>query len=389
MDSMKGTEVKSGQLAVLRSLHFVNYATMVLVVTFFPLYFDDIGFTKLQIGTIYSIGPMLSIFSNLLAGIAADKSKALRRVLNLIFLGQIIALALLLPQKQFSVVALLMGVFYFFQTPVNSMMDSLTLLAASRMNRSFPSIRMFGSLGYAVCAIAFGFILKAIGSEWTMWFGLGTVVLSLVLSLLLQNFQASLAKFSFGNLWLILKRKETFFFFCLVALVSVAHRMNEGFLAIAMREAGANSSLIGTASLASSVSEIPMFFLLSKYGHKFRELPLLAFASIMYMVRLYLLSIAHEPIAFVLLQMMHSITFGIYYITALRYLQSVVPDEFRSSGQALFGMVWTGLAGLIAGTLGGWLSDAYGLSLVFRLGSGFALAAAVGFLIVHFRRSDG
>lgn len=383
---MNGTEVKPGQLTLLRCLHFMNYSTTVLVVTFFPLYFADIGFSKLEIGAVYSIGPMLSIFSNLLAGIAADKSKALRRVLNLIFLGQIIALALLLPQKQFSVVAVLMGVFYFFQTPVASMMDSLTLLAASRMNRSFPSIRMFGSLGYAVSAIAFGFILKSIGSEWTMWFGLGTVICSLALSLLLQNYQASLAKFRFGNLWLILKRRETFLFFCLVALVSVAHRMNEGFLTIAMREAGASSSYIGAASLASSVSEIPVFFLLSKFGHKYRELPLLAFASIMYMVRLFLLSIAHEPIAFIFLQMMHSVTFGIYYITALRYLQSVVPDEFRSSGQALFGMVWTGLAGLIAGTLGGWLSDLYGLSLVFRIGSAFALAAAVGFMAVHFRQ---
>lgn len=384
---MNGTGVKSGQLTVLRSLHFMNYATMVLIVTFFPLYFDDIGFTKLQIGTIYSIGPMLSIFSNLLAGIAADKTKALRRVLNLIFLGQIIALALLLPQKSFSAVAVLMGVFYLFQTPVISMMDSLTLLAADRMKVSFPSIRMFGSLGYAICAIAFGFLLKAVGSEWALWFALGTIVCSLVLSLLLQNYQATLTKFSFGNLWLILKRKETFFFFCLVALVSVAHRLNDGFLAVYMRENGASSSVIGAASLASSVSEIPMFFLLARFGHKFRELPLLAFASVMYMVRLLVLSVTHEPIAFVFIQMMHSVTFGIYYITALRYIQSVVPDEYRSSGQALFGMVWTGLAGVIAGTLGGWLSDTYGLSRIFELGSGFALAAAVGFLVVHFRRS--
>jgi len=379
----------NGQIAVLRSLHFMNYATMVLVVTFFPLYFDDLGFSKLQIGAVYSIGPMLSIFSNLLAGYAADRSKALRRVLNLIFLGQIIALALLLPQKEFAVISVLMGVFYFFQTPVNSMMDSLTLLAASRTNRSFPSIRMFGSLGYATCALAFGFLLKSTGSDWTMWLGLMTVGCSLVLSLVLGNFQASLSKFDVGGLWVILRRKETLVFFGLVALVSVSHRINEGFLAVAMRELGGSSSMIGAASLASSVSEIPIFFLLARYGHRFREIPLLAVASLMYMVRLFLLSIANEPIAFVFLQMMHSVTFGIYYITALRYLQSIVPDEFRSSGQALFGMVWTGVAGLIAGTLGGWLYDAFGLSAVFRSGSMFALAAAIGFLFVHFRRANG
>jgi PPP family 3-phenylpropionic acid transporter len=246
---------------------------------------------------------------------------------------------------------------------------------------------MFGSLGYAVSALGFGFLLKATDSDWTMGFALLTVAGSLVLSLFLGNFQATRSKFQLSGLWTVLKRKETLFFFGLVSLVSVAHRMNESFLAIAMREHGAASSTIGAASLASSVSEIPMFFLLARYGHRFRELPLLAVASIMYMIRLFLLSIASEPFEFVLLQLMHSVTFAIYYITALRYLQSIVPDEFRSSGQALFGMVWTGFAGLIAGTVGGALYDAFGLSVVYRLGAVFALAAAAGFLAAHFRRT--
>jgi len=383
---MKKLQTDSVQLAVLRCLHFANYATMALVVSFFPLYFDDIGFSKLQIGAVYSIGPMLSIFSNLLAGIISDKTKSLKLVLNLIFVGQILALALLLPQREFAVVAVFMGLFYFFQTPVNTMMDSLSLLASERMNRSFASIRMFGSLGYAACAVVFGFILKATGSGLTLWIGLATVCCSLALAIALGNFQSSLKKFEFGGLIDIIQKKETLVFFLLVGLVSVAHRINEGFLAVAMRELGASDSLIGTAWLASAVSEIPMFFLLAKYGHRFRELPLLAFASVFYMIRMGLLGIIEEPWLFVLVQMMHSITFGIYYITALRYLQSIVPDEFRSSGQALYAVVWTGLSGLAAGTIGGWIYDAFGQPAVFRTAALFALTAAVGFLAVHFMR---
>lgn len=385
---MKKFHSDSAQLAVIRSLHFANYATMVLVVSFFPLYFDDIGFTKLQIGTVYSIGPMLSIFSNLLAGIASDKTQNLKLVLNLIFIGQILALALLLPQREFTVIAVVMGIFYFFQTPVNTMMDSLSLLAAERMNRSFASIRMFGSLGYAVCAVLFGLVLKSIGSELTLWLGLITVCCSLTLSLALGNFQSSLKKFEFGGLIAIARKKETFVFFILVGLVSVAHRINEGFLAVAMRELGASDSLIGTAWLASAASEIPIFFLLAKYGHRFRELPLLAVASLFYMIRMGLLGFIDRPWLFVLVQLMHSVTFGIYYITALRYLQSIVPDEYRASGQALFAVVWTGISGLAAGTIGGWIYDAFGLSPVFKTAAIFALAAAVGFLAVHFRRGD-
>jgi PPP family 3-phenylpropionic acid transporter len=360
----------------------------VLVVSYIPLYFYSLGFSKLQIGAIYSVGPVLSILSNLLVGILSDKSKNLRRILSLLFAGQILALALLLPQRDFVMMAAVMALFYLFQTPVTSSLDTVTLLAAQRMNRSFPSIRMFGSLGYALCAVVFGILLKTYGSGLTLVLALCTVILSAALSLWLADFQASVRKFEFGGLWIILRRRETLIFFSLIFILSVAHRMNEGFLAVAMRELGAGDTVIGTAWLASSISEIPVFFLLARYGHKFRELPLLAVAAFMYLIRMMLLSVVTAPWGIVAIQTMHSVTFGIFYVTALRFMQSMVPDEYRSSSQALFAVVWSGLAGLLAGTLGGWLYDAYGLPVLYRTGAAFALTACAGFLVFHSMRQS-
>ncbi|WP_082034031.1 MFS transporter [Cohnella kolymensis] len=336
-------------------------------------------------GAIYSVGPILSIAANLIVGLLSDVTKSLRRLLSLMFAGQILALALLLPQKEFGIMAGVMALFYLFQTPVNSMLDSMTLLAADQLNRSFPAIRMFGSLGYAVSAVAFGYLLQQYGSNWTIVIALCTIGLSFIFSFIVGDYQASLKKFEFGGLWGILRRVDTIGFFAMIMLVSVAHRMNEGFLSIAMRELGARDTVIGAASLASSVSEIPMFFLLAKFGHRFKELTLLAIASFLYMIRLGLLSTATEPWMMVALQAMHSVTFAIFYITALRFLQTLIPDEFRSSGQALFAMVWTGVAGVIAGTVGGALYDSLGLAYVFRTGAVFALAAMCGFLYLYFR----
>jgi PPP family 3-phenylpropionic acid transporter len=384
---MKTSHSLQGQLAVLRTLQFANYATMVLLVTYFPLYFESIGFTKLQIGAIYSVGPFLSIVSNLAVGILSDRTKSLRRILSLLFSVQILVLALLLPQKEFGIMAGIMALFYLFQTPIISMMDSVSLLAAGQMKISFPAIRMFGSLGYALSAVIFGYLLKAYGSDLTIVLALGAILISLVFSFLLSDFQATLKKFEFNGLWVLLRKSETVVFFILILFISIGHRMNEGFLSVAMREIGADDSVIGYASLASATSEIPMFFLLAKYGHRFSEMPLLAIASFLYAVRLSLLSFASEPWMMVALQTMHSVTFAIFYITALRCLQALIPDEYRSSGLAVFAVVWSGIAGLAAGTLGGWLYDAFGLSSVFRTGALFALVGALGFLFVHLRRS--
>ncbi|MGO4376401.1 MFS transporter, partial [Paenibacillus sp. MCAF20] len=147
---------------------------------------------------------------------------------------------------------------------------------------------------------------------------------------------------------------------------------------------GASDSLVGLSWLMSSLSEIPVLFLLGKYGHKFKELPLLMIASIMYAVRLWFVSDIQDPRWALAAQAMHSITFGIYFSTALRYISRIIPDEFRASGQAVYAVVWTGLAGAISGFFGGFIYEQFGRESFFRMGSIIAMVAAVGFFAKYY-----
>lgn len=68
----------------------------------------------------------------------------------------------------------------------------------------------------------------------------------------------------------------------------------------------------------------------------------------------------HNPAWIIGVQLLHSLTFGVFLITANRYLSQIIPDEYRSSGQAIFAVAWSSIAGLISGTIGGWIYDAAG-----------------------------
>ncbi|WEK55400.1 MAG: MFS transporter [Candidatus Cohnella colombiensis] len=382
------TQTQGRQVFIIRAMQFTYYAFMSLLVAYFPLYFDSIGFTKLQIGAIYSIGPTLSILSNIVVGVISDKSQNIRRVVSLLFLGQILGLALLLPQKEFAVVSIIMAFFYFCQTPMNAVVDSINLLASEQLNRSFVALRMFGSLGYAIFAVVFGIVLKQYGSDLTIILGIIILAIGMLFSLFIGNYQASMRKFELRGLWSIVKDRRTIGFLVMIFFISIGHRINEGFLALTMRNLGADDSVIGIASLASAVSEIPMFFILAKYGYKIREMPLLAIAGAMYTLRFWLMSVATEPWMMVALQCMHIVTFAIFYITALRVLMNMIPEQYRASGQALYAVVWSGLSGVAAGVFGGRLIDIAGFSYAYRLGALFALLGTIGFLYLHFRRSE-
>ena len=372
------------ETTALRSFTFAAYATQALVVSYFPLYFLDHGFSSQQIGIIYSTGPFISIFANLLMGMASDKFRTIKRLLHLLLFGQLVMVSLLFPIDTFALTCLVMICFYFFQTPINPLSDSLFLLSSTYTGTPYALIRIFGSLGFAVSAYLFGLILKHTGSEYTLPLALATISITLLLTFLLRDYQGSMRKMEFSGFFKLLRKPNVVAFFTILLVISTAHRMYEGFMAVTLRQMGASDSLVGLAWMLSACSEIPIFFLLGKYGHKFKELPLLFLASLLYAVRLLLVAEMSEPWMVVITQLMHSITFGIFFSTALRYITQLIPDDYRSSGQAVFAIVWNGISGVISGLFGGIVYGMFGREAFFLLAASLAGLAAIGFIAKHF-----
>ncbi|KRE54158.1 MFS transporter [Paenibacillus sp. Soil522] len=368
----------------LRIYSFSAYSTAAMVVSFIPLYFLDRGFSEQQIGIIYSTGPFISIFANIILGMASDKYRTIKKLLMLLLFGQLVMISLLFPIENFALVCLVMMGFYFFQTPINPLSDSLLLLSSQYTGTPYALIRIFGSLGFAVTAYTFGLILKGIGSHWTLPLALCTIAITLILTTRIKDYQGTARKIDFTGFFKLLRQRDVLLFFLIILTISIPHRMYEGFLAVSMRQMGASDSLVGLAWLVSALSEIPILYLLGKYGHKFKELPLLMIASIMYAVRLWLLSDIQDPRWVIATQAMHSISFGIYFSTALRYLSQLIPDEYRASGQAVYAVVWTGLAGVISGMFGGYIYEHFGREVFFQMGAGFALVAAAAFFTRYY-----
>ncbi|WP_240548504.1 MFS transporter [Paenibacillus lignilyticus] len=379
---------KTREVFMLRFFMYVIYTTQALVVSYFPLYFMDRGYTAGQIGIIYSTGPFISIFANIIFGTASDRYRTIKKIMTLLMFGQLVMVSLLFTTDAFVIVCFIMLAFYFFQTPVNPLSDSLILLSSQFTSKPYALIRVFGSLGFAFSAFLVGQLIKVTGTSTTIPLAVGSISLALLLSFTLKDYQGTKRKIQFGGFLKLIRKPSILSYFAIVLVVSIAHRMYEGFLAVTMREMGADNSLVGIAWMISAISEIPILYLLGKYGHKFKELPLLAIASLMYALRFWLISEITDPIWIIPIQAMHSITFGIYMVTALRYLSSIIPDEFRSSGQAVYAIVWSGFAGAISGTAGGAVFQQFGRTAFFQLAMTLALVASVAFLGKHYIDRD-
>lgn len=380
----------------LRSFMFTIFGTSVLAVSYFPLFYKHLGFSSSQVGILYSLGPLISILSNLFWSMISDRLGTIKKIMIILLGGQLLSVLLLSKASEFSSVIVILSVFYFFYYPVFPLADTLAIKTAQKYGRNFISIRVFGSLGYAFFALTVGYVLRALGSSWSMTLCIIIIITALIITWWLQDVKivppdtqdehdaSVLVPEHKGNgLREILLQKEVIWFFSCVFILALGHRMNEAFLTVSLKEMGAGEELIGWALLASALSEIPVFFALSKYGEKFKELPLLAFASLMYAIRFLFMSSAHHPGAVIAIQAMHSVSFGVYYVTAVRYTTRIIPEHLRATGLAIFTVVWSSAAGLLSGTFGGIIFQESGRSTFYRVAMLFAIIAFAGFLGKH------
>ncbi|MNE17971.1 putative 3-phenylpropionic acid transporter [compost metagenome] len=103
----------------------------------------------------------------------------------------------------------------------------------------------------------------------------------------------------------------------------------------------------------------------------------------MYGLRFLFMSIADQPGAIIAIQAMHSISFGIFYVTAVRYITRIIPDHLRATGLAIFTVVWSSVSGLLSGTFGGLIYEDAGRSVFYLVAMGFSVLAFIGFLFKH------
>ncbi|MCR8843405.1 MFS transporter [Paenibacillus sp. SC116] len=367
----------------LRTYTFAVFMISAVIISYLPLYLKSLGYNGVQIGLLYSIGPLISICSNFIWGVASDKYQTIKKIILILLAVQTIMIVVLSFASSYTTVMMLLVVFYFFYYPVFPLTDTLTIVTTQSHNRSFIGVRVFGSIGFAFSALAFGYLLKSIGASYTLVVIGALSVLSFMLLLVVADKQASMKKMEFGGLWEVIKRPNVYLFLICVLLLAIGHRLNDAFLGLSLISLGADESIVGWAWMISAVSEIPVFFLLNAYGERVKELPLLAISCVMYMIRFLIAGYVQDPIWLISTQVMHSVTFGIFYFVAIRYLNRVIPEQFRSTGMAVYTIVWSSISGLLSGTIGGKLLEVYGKDIVFFSAAGFAIIAAIGFALLH------
>ncbi|WP_019378778.1 MFS transporter [Virgibacillus halodenitrificans] len=373
----------SNSLTPLKMLLFCFHATNTIILSYLPLYLKYKGLNGTEIGWVLAIGPLASIFAQPFWGYLSDKYKTVKRIIQLCICG-LLVFSVIFFQMETLVGILLMGaVFYFFVTPIGALGDSLAQRRADDMKISFGTIRMWGSVGFAVSSLVIGEVLTRVGIQYMIIPFLCFGFLAFLVTFRLTDVKVESDPIRIQDVIVLVKNKPfIIFLFCMI-FITISHRANDSFIGLYIAQLGGSEGLVGVAWFVGVLTEALVFATAGFWFRKYHSLIFVIIAGILYTIRWFFYAAATDPAYIIALQFLHGLTFGIFYTAAFDYVTRLIPRLLQSTGHLVFFATFFGVSGIVGSLVGGVVMDSFGGNTLYY-GLGFmALAGTISLSIYH------
>jgi len=370
----------------LRILYFLVFCCTASWLPIFADYLKAHGLSGIRIGIILSITPLMMFLVQPFYGMLADRL-GYRKCLLLSSALTAVSYTFYLFNGGFAylfAITILMALFY---NSIQPLLDSLSLkLVQTNPSFSYGTLRIAGAAGWAFTGIVAGYFIDRVST--TVIFAISTIsmLLTFIFSFSLKPDREKINSGggpSFANIREVFASKILIFLLICVFLISAGATTIWNFYSIYMKENGASASLVGYGISFQGLCELPLFYFSAKIIQRFGIKTTLLITVSTTALRLFLYSIVKNPHAAIAIETLHGISWSLFWVVCVEFVNVLVPEYWRATGQSLLYAAYYG-AGAIAGNL--WTGFLYDtkmrVSEIFLLNAG--IVAIVGLCMLVF-----
>ncbi len=343
----------------LRLLYFLVLSCTASWLPIFADYLKDHGLTGIEIGVVLSVTPFMMLFIQPFYGMLADRF-GYKKCLLYSALSASVCFLLFLVEGDFLFlfwVTLVMSLFY---NTLQPLLDSLSLrLAQKNPSFSYGSIRIAGGLGWAFTGTLVGHYIDALDTTVIFVFSAASMLLTFVVTLWIKTDNSSFMQDSpsLKQIKYIFKEKALIILLTCVFLVSAGATTIWNFYSIYMKENGASSTLVGYGLSFQGLCELPLFYfsarIIQKLGIKTTLLVTLLATS----CRMLLYSAVKDPVMALFIELLHGISWSLFWVVCVEYVDRLVKEEWRATGQSLLYAAYFGMGAIAGNFWTGYLYD--------------------------------
>ncbi len=374
----------------LRILYFLVFCCTASWLPIFAEYLKDHGLTGIKIGIILSITPVMMFLVQPFYGMFADRLGYKKCILLSSFLASVSYVFYLFDGgfTYLFIVTVFMAIFY---NTIQPLLDSLSLkLVKTNPGFSYGTLRIAGAAGWAFTGIVVGYYIDTINTTVIFIFSAISMLLTFIFSFSLKpdgEKEASSASYSFKNIKEVFGNKVLIFLLICVFFISAGATTIWNFYSIYMKENGASASLVGYGISFQGLCELPLFYFSAKIIGRFGIRTTLLITVFATALRLLLYSLVKNPNAAILIEILHGISWSLFWVVCVEYVNMLVREDWRATGQSLLYAAYYG-AGAIAGNF--WTGYLYDTKMkvaqIFLLNAG--IVSIVGLFIWVFMKKQ-
>ncbi len=369
---------KASHKFVIGSQYFIYFGVMGIFLPYFNLYCFHIGFSGFQIGVLSALRTMAVVLFALFWGAIADRFQIRKPIYILCNFISTAIWAFFIFTTDFwpmFVITIFYGIFY---APIISFLEAFTIDVLGKEKESYGLLRAWGSLAFITVVIILGRIidLYSIKIIIILIFA-GSLVLAFISTKIPDTVTLKKRPYTFSAK-VLLKRPVLVFLFC-AFLMLASHGAYYGFFSIHLANMGYGSTFIGITWALASFAEILVMIKSDVIFKRYSMENIIGFSFIVATLRWLILFFATSPAIILLSQTLHAVTYGSFHVASILYIDSLIPDEAKTLGQAANNAVSYGL-GITAGFLiSGCLYESTGSFVLFFISAIIALMGGAVF----------
>jgi PPP family 3-phenylpropionic acid transporter len=352
---------------------------------YYNVYLEDMGFSGSEIGTLNAM--LLSTFSIVVPfwGVVADKN-GIRPTLKWLILCTAVLIYLLRFINSFWILLFYIPFLSVFYHPCGPLADALSIQFVQSENKhSFGSLRLWGSLGWALASIIGGYVFSKIPIK-------NIFAISAVLFLALSPFLITYKRkkiyrpnFQSFKIKEIITNRPLLIFILILTFYGIVCSPVNSFLNLYFRGLKAGNNIIGYAYAIMAFSELPSFIIGNRLLKTIGARRVISIAMIVMIVRLSLYGFVPNIYLGLGVGALQGISLSFFLVGAVDYLHKLTPAGRHATSQSIIWTTYSGVGQMIGNLIIGPIIDGLGMVGVMRI---FIAVSIICFMLtgIYFQR---
>ncbi len=354
--------------------------------TFLPVYLENtLGFSSSQVGIVISIPSILGIIFVPIWGLLSDILKKQKTVLWINVLISLLLSVVYVITDSFISVLIVATFFEMFRNSVLPLTDSITTSYCEENNKNYGSIRVIGSLFFAVSSFFCGQLIKATNQDVMFFYVFIVSMIGCLIVIPTLDTTSKLPQREKLNLKSDLPKlfKNKAYILILISGICIAS-LTEAIMAyqgIHLMSLGAGSDMVGLLTVFMIIPELYFMVKCKSLLDKFGIVKILSFASLALLVRWSVYLFSSSPLMFMLGTSMHGVAISIIIICAFDFIGKVVDKNLYTTSMTVYTFTIGTFCSILKLLYGG-IIDALGIKAVFILSIFISLCSFYVFRLI-------